>query len=32
MPGHLARNKFELALFDPARDLDPESFGGQCLV
>lgn len=26
-----ARNKFELALFDPARDLDRSPYGGQCL-
>ena len=26
-----ARNKFELALFDPARDLNKSPYGGQCL-
>lgn len=26
-----ARNKFELALFDPARDVDRSPYGGQCL-
>jgi hypothetical protein len=26
-----ARNKFELSLFDPARDVDNSPYGGQCL-
>lgn len=26
-----AKNKFELALFDPARDVDRSPYGGQCL-
>ncbi len=26
-----ARNKFELALFDPTRDVDASPYGGQCL-
>ena len=30
-PAVTARNKFELALFDPARDLDRSPYGGQCL-
>ncbi len=30
-PSVTARNKFELALFDPARDLDRSPYGGQCL-
>jgi len=30
-PSVKARNKFELALFDPARDLDRSPYGGQCL-
>lgn len=30
-PSVRARNKFELALFDPARDVDRSPYGGQCL-
>ena len=30
-PSVRSRNKFELALFDPARDLDRSPYGGQCL-
>lgn len=30
-PSVKARNKFELALFDPARDVDRSPYGGQCL-
>jgi hypothetical protein len=30
-PGVTSRNKFELALFDPARDLNRSPYGGQCL-
>lgn len=30
-PAVRARNKFELALFDPARDVDRSPYGGQCL-
>lgn len=30
-PGVRARNKFELAVFDPARDVDRSPYGGQCL-
>lgn len=30
-PSVRARNKFELALFDPARDLNRSPYGGQCL-
>ncbi|MFO6463464.1 hypothetical protein ACK8OR_03645 [Jannaschia sp. KMU-145] len=30
-PKVAARNKFELATFDPARDLDRSPYGGQCL-
>lgn len=30
-PSVKARNKFELALFDPARDLNRSPYGGQCL-
>lgn len=30
-PNVRARNKFELALFDPARDVDRSPYGGQCL-
>lgn len=26
-----ARNKFELSIFDPARDVDDSNYGGQCL-
>lgn len=30
-PAVLARNKFELSVFDPARDVDKSPYGGQCL-
>lgn len=30
-PAVRARNKFELAVFDPARDLNRSPYGGQCL-
>ena len=30
-PAVRARNKFELAVFDPARDVDRSVYGGQCL-
>lgn len=30
-PAVTSRNKFELALFDPARDLNRSPYGGQCL-
>lgn len=30
-PSVLARNKFELSVFDPARDVDKSPYGGQCL-
>jgi thymidylate synthase len=30
-PSVSARNKFELSVFDPARDVDKSPYGGQCL-
>lgn len=30
-PSVLARNKFELSVFDPARDVDKSPYGGQCM-
>ena len=30
-PGNKSRNKFELSLFDPERDVDDSPYGGQCL-
>jgi hypothetical protein len=30
-PENRARNKFELSVFDPARDVDDSPYGGQCL-
>jgi hypothetical protein len=30
-PSNRARNKFELSIFDPARDIDASPYGGQCL-
>ncbi len=30
-PAVRARNKFELSIFDPARDVDDSPYGGQCL-
>lgn len=30
-PSVAARNKFELSVFDPARDVDKSVYGGQCL-
>lgn len=30
-PAVKARNKFELSVFDPARDVDKSPYGGQCL-
>lgn len=30
-PAVKARNKFELSIFDPARDVDRSPYGGQCL-
>lgn len=30
-PAVTARNKFELSVFDPARDVDKSPYGGQCL-
>jgi hypothetical protein len=30
-PAVLARNKFELSVFDPARDVDKSPYGGQCM-
>lgn len=30
-PSVRARNKFELSIFDPARDVDDSPYGGQCL-